>query len=372
MNAGCSTPNANGNLSSKGAKRIVWLDYARAAAILAVILCHSAEAVYSYHVSDMSSYSIYSQIVAHTLLAIGRLGVPLFLFISGYLMLDREYSAESCISFWKKKWVGLLLATEVWTLIYNVFLCFAYGQSLDFGTLVRNLLFLEPVNIGHMWYMPMILGMYLFLPFIANGLRRVNDVKVLAFPLLVVIIALFVPPLFNAVSRCFGCESLLSTLDAGFSGGVYGCYILLGYCVKKGVLGSIPLRMVLILGFISFASVVLFQEFIFAKGVEIPLWYSNGILLLAGFFLFVTFSRGHRLKESFVIQRLSYYSFALYLVHYPLKLLLAPVVIASGLPSHLLQTLVIAAVVLMVSLFLCALIRRIPVVGAKILYLKNR
>lgn len=40
-------PSSSSSVANKP-KRIVWLDYARALAILTVIICHSTEALYSF------------------------------------------------------------------------------------------------------------------------------------------------------------------------------------------------------------------------------------------------------------------------------------------------------------------------------------
>ena len=60
--------------------RITWIDYVRCIAILLVILMHASEQA---GVSDLFSRSLLS--------SIGRLGVPLFLMISGALMLPKVF-----------------------------------------------------------------------------------------------------------------------------------------------------------------------------------------------------------------------------------------------------------------------------------------
>lgn len=83
-------------------KRVDWIDLARALAILFVVLCHSSEAIYSFDMKYVASLSLQSRIFEFTSFTIGRLGVPLFLMISGYLLLDRDYTDQKCKGFWKK------------------------------------------------------------------------------------------------------------------------------------------------------------------------------------------------------------------------------------------------------------------------------
>lgn len=351
------------------APRIVWIDYARAFAILTVILCHSTEATYSFQVSNFQAASIFSQLSALTCFTVGRLGVPIFLFMSGYLMLDRSYDEAGCRKFWRSKWIALVLATEVWIVVYNIFLCAINDTVFDPARLFRNMLFIENVGMGHIWYMPMIIGLYLFLPFIANGLKRIDNPHLLLFPLTIACTILFVVPIASILSQCVGEAAFKSEIADGFSGGAYGCYMLLGYCVKKRSFDSLPSFGIALLGGISFVLTIGFQLFAYNNGVFAPVWYTNALLLLSGLSLFLLVSRMSFLREAKAVFALSYYSFALYLVHFPVKILLTPFVQALHV-SHLAEVGILSLLVLVVSLAACALIARIPKIGARILYLR--
>lgn len=289
--------------------------------------------------------------------------------MSGYLLLDRFYDEAACRKFWRSKWIALLLATEVWIVIYNVFLCFVNDVGLDPLRLLRNMLFIENVSMGHMWYMPMIIGLYLFLPFIANGLKKIDNPHLLLFPLVIACAIFFVTPVAGILSQCAGGTAFKSQIAGGFSGGTYGCYMLLGYCVRKRSFDSLPTLGIALLGTASFVLTVSLQLFAYGKSVSAPVWYTNAFLLLSGLSLFLLISRVNCLRESRVAFMLSYYSFALYLVHFPVKILLTPFVQAMCVP-HLAEVGILSLLVLVVSLVVCVLIARIPKVGATILYLR--
>lgn len=360
-------------IKSKTKGRIVWVDYARALAILTVVLCHATESVYKMNLEGVGEASAFSQLSAFTLFTIGRLGVPLFLFMSGYLMLDRFYGLDDCKRFWRTKWCGLLVATEVWVVLYFLFLNATQGRPLSLSLLLSNMLFLEPVGMGHMWYMPMIIGLYLFLPFIANGLKMLDDDRALRFPLAIMVALLFVIPVLSATKQALGGSSEATLIDAGFSGGVYGCYMLLGYCVKKEAFKAIPRWLVVVAGIAAFVLTILLQMFSYGEGVRYNVWYNNGLLLLSGISLFELLSRALTLRPNRTVAVLSYYSFALYLVHFPVRLLLAPIVLkwpfVEASPNFF-GVLVLFVVVLAISLLLCWMVARIPKIGTKILYLK--
>lgn len=209
-------------------ERILWLDVARGSAIICVVLCHATENIYQLNLEFISQISAQSKIFALLAFTCGRLGVPLFLLISGYLLLDRHYGNEGSCLFWKKNLLGLLTTTEIWIVIYNVFLCWFNNEKFDIASLIKEMLFLKYVNVGHIWYVSMIIGMYIFLPLIADALQEIN-VKRLKIPLIISCIYLFFIPTNNV-------------LDLSYSGGIYGIYLLSGYLIKKNTLKQISTR----------------------------------------------------------------------------------------------------------------------------------
>lgn len=357
--------------STPAARRhIPWLDNVRALAILMVILCHSAEAVYTYDSVSIGSAGLGSQIMAVGLFTIGRLGVPLFLFLTGYLMLDKRYDHEACVRFWKTKWLGLVVAAEIWIVIYDVFLYFVRHDELTIELLIKNMLFLQNVYMGHIWYIPMIIGIYLLLPVVANGLKSLDNARVLVFPLVICFVVLFAIPVLDVLSVASGNGPVKTELYTGFVGGAYGFYILVGYCFKKGLFDRIGSAVAFICGLLFFALTVFEQIFAYKHGLTSPVWYSNGLLFCSGFFLFLFFSKLHSEKKKGAVNILAKYSFALYLVHFPVKILLTPWIQALGLPLCSLQVVVLSLAVLAVSLPVCMGISRIPIIGRRMLYMR--
>lgn len=353
--------------------RIVWVDFARAFAICVVVLCHATQSVFSFQLAGIGTADLATQVCGFTLFTIGSLGVPVFLFMSGYLMLDRDYDAAACKRFWKTKWIPLVVATEIWIVVYDLFLCWFRNEPLGPLLLLKNMLFLEKVDMGHMWYMPMIIGLYLFLPFIANGLKSLDRHSLLNFPLTVAICIFFATPIASVLYQCLGKPGFETIIASGFSGGAYGCYMLLGYCVKKDAFKKLRSPIIAIMGILSFCAVVALQIFAYSKGVRYNVWYTNGLLLVAGLAVYELLSRAQTLKPNRVVSILSFYSFAIYLVHYPVNILLleyflpwAP--IASQ--PHIIQVCLQWLLMMAISLLLCGFISRIPKVGSRILYLR--
>lgn len=166
-------------------KRILWIDVVRSIAICCVVMCHAVEGyMYTLDVNFMNAISAQSRCFAIIAFTFGRVGVPLFLMISGYLLLDKSYDESACIKFWKNKCFGLFIAIEVWIIVYNLFFIFYEGRELSLITLGKEMLLLKVSGMNHMWYMPMILGFYLTLPIIANALGTLGH-KVIWIPYLI-------------------------------------------------------------------------------------------------------------------------------------------------------------------------------------------
>lgn len=94
-------------------ERVIWLDYARMFAIICVVITHTTERVYNLGAEILGQYSSYSRIFALSMFTIGRLGVPIFFFLTGYLLLDRDYPRKKYITFLKQNFGGLLFTTTI-------------------------------------------------------------------------------------------------------------------------------------------------------------------------------------------------------------------------------------------------------------------
>ena len=134
-----------GGTSGRGSRgRIVSFDVIRLIAISCVVLCHSVETVYK---TDHLSLG-YG--VTHYL---GRLGVPLFLFLTGALLINKEFDSGSIKRFFSHNWLGLVITSEVWILVYWVYGSL-HGDAFDFGLLARYATFQEKLPHGFWWYSP--------------------------------------------------------------------------------------------------------------------------------------------------------------------------------------------------------------------------
>ena len=276
-------------------------------------MTHTVQAVYSLEADKLMEYSLQRRIFTISMFTMGRLGVPIFFFLTGYLLLDREYPREKYIAFLKRNVGGLYLTTAIWIVIYNIFNALFYGTAFGVGKCLKNLVFIKSTDMGHMWYMPAILGMYLFLPFVANALKH-TDEKVLCIPLAIACIYRFAVPVINIWLTAGGQETISSLPDVSFSGNEYGIMILLGYLVKKNVFDKIPSAVFIVIGTVGFIFTVVTQNYSDMQGITYTVWYDSGSLLIAALSIFVLLSR-ISLKYEKVATSISRASFGIFLLH---------------------------------------------------------
>lgn len=308
------------------------LDFLRMLAALSVILCHATETVYIFTPAFFAEQTLASMLFALTAFTIGRMGVPVFFFLTGYLLLSRRYDDGSCVSFWKRNLLPLLRTTLVWIALYNVFLCLYNGVPLDWKTLLRNLLFLQQVSMGHMWYMYALPGLYLFLPIAARALQAFRP-KTFLLPAAIVSVCLFLMPVLRVLFG-FG-DSFL--FDLSWSGGIYGALIAFGYFVKAGCFKKIRSWILALLAILFFAATVALLYYSHAAGRGNNLWYDWGTLIACTCCICELCTRFSSPGRAAFFRKAAAYSFGIYLVHFPVKLLLERhLLLFQSLPANVL------------------------------------
>lgn len=350
-------------------QRVAWIDSLRACAILAVVLCHAVEGIYSLNLEYMDQLSMASKGFAFLAFTLGRGGVPLFLLISGYLLLDREYDARATRVFYEKNCLHLLVCTEIWIIIYDLFGSLYWNTSISIWDTLGRMLFFKPINAIHMWYLPMILGFYVLIPAVAKGIQSMNG-NVFRYLLIFFALYTFGSSFLRTVSNIFGKTPLSPTISSGFSGGAYGIYLLIGYGIKRGGLKSMRTTILLLAAFISFILTAGLQIVAYHYSYQYNVGYDDLFLML---FSVSIFELGSRLKVSgkaaSLIQFISIYSFPVFLIHAIPYTILTPI----------LGRLEFSRPIKVCMLFLCVylsslgcgwLIRCLPKFGNYVLYFK--
>ena len=152
-------------------KREYSFDILRVISMIMVIIVHVSN-VYSRSFGFISNSSFIFSLIFNT---ISRISVPIFLMISGALLLDRKFDFKK----YKKRIIKFLILIIVWDIIYLVWEYYYLHISYD---KLYNLLF-NPYR-AHLWFLYTILLLYLIQPILRKILIKSNiQVKVLLLTL---------------------------------------------------------------------------------------------------------------------------------------------------------------------------------------------
>lgn len=257
-------------------KRLFYMDLLRAIACLSVVMIHvSAEFV----VRGTTGPDF---ILGNLLDSLSRAGVPLFVMISGALMLDEKYE------FTKKKWLGhiakmaafFFVWSSVYFVLYNDWGLVARGKKL------KALKVLAQILSGHyhLWFVPMILGIYLIVPLLRLWVKEKNVKHVRYFLILSTVVSFIIPQLDGMQILVGG--TFWENMNLQYTA-LYPTYFILGWYLNRGVKHS---KLVIGLGVFGFlmtfvgthlAATLLNLKYPFYENFTVNvLLYSAGIFVL--------------------------------------------------------------------------------------------
>ena len=210
--------------AAEGSKRIRYFDLLRTIACFAVVLIHASM---RYVVKDVGSFDFW---IGNFFDSISRIAVPLFVMLSGALLLDENYA------FTIKKLAGHIAKI----ILFFVFWSAAYCIVFEFlAPILRG----EPVSIlsaiksfaeghFHLWFCYMIVGLYLLVPLLRLWIKKENKKHVEYFLLLSLFFSFALPQIVK-IGGCYSAyfneiNTLLDNLNLKYVGG-FTSYFILGW-----------------------------------------------------------------------------------------------------------------------------------------------
>lgn len=151
---------------------MTWLNDLRILAALAIIFVHVAQASLNLP-DDINSFAWWT---GNLYLSFSLWGVPVFVMISGALLLSPQREYPTLSSFYMKRINRLLVPILFWTIFY---ISWSYLRSVvndrefDVEQMLSNLLSGRPYP--HMWYLYMALGLYVFTPYLRKIVRHSTE-----------------------------------------------------------------------------------------------------------------------------------------------------------------------------------------------------
>lgn len=156
-----------------------------------------------------------------------RDGVPIFLMITGALLLPRN---ESLTDFLRKRVVRLLPPTAIWSMVYF------WPGGVPFRLWPADLLSARAEDF-HLWYLYMVIGLSFGLPVVGAFFRTYRDRDVLVMLLVWAGLGLVLPFLATLWPAVIATSSLASFLHM-VAGGLFSPY--LGYALFGAYLARRP------------------------------------------------------------------------------------------------------------------------------------
>lgn len=329
-------------------QRIFWLDLARTFAVISISLNHAVNRSYHIHVDQMSEFlsiPLASTLFKTVIYVFSRIGVPLFLMISGSLLLRKKITDEEGIKkFYRTNYLDLLITSEIWFfLMYCILskgLLFSQGAFNVSAVpgflcgLVKTMLFIDQVTFGNMWYLPMILCVYLMIPIFALVFRNVSP-RVIALPCAIVFLSQMIITDINDLLRIGGSEKkFVFALDYKNIFSVYLLYVLIGYWISIGGLKRLRKELVACFAGAAFIVCCIFQLYAFSRPNNYLVAYDCSFILITSMFLF-EFIRRCKEPERIIKRCITYISkisFGIFFVHILIMTFLTRFSVLKDLP----------------------------------------
>ncbi|MDB5000765.1 MAG: hypothetical protein JWR76_1842 [Mucilaginibacter sp.] len=205
-----------------------YLNVLRIFACLMVITVHSGE---FFYIGAGGSIVRENHVWVNNYGSFMRACVPLFVMISGFLLLPIK---EEPSIFYKRRFTRLLIPFIIWSAMYAIVPYLLGVNTLNQA--VKNFATI-PINFndndGHLWFVYMLIGIYLFIPVISPWIQTASK-QFKQFFLLLWVITLFFPYIKTVYPDILG-EGFWNKYQTGYYFSGYIGYLVLGHYIKEYV-----------------------------------------------------------------------------------------------------------------------------------------
>lgn len=349
-------------IMAKNKKRIWYLDYLRILAIWGVITIHVVTSLNYYKLKKSS----FDWQVLNFWDGLSRFCVPIFIMISGSLFLNPNFE----LSFKKlfSKYLSKLLGVYIfWQLFYCTWYSLVKGG--DLVTFFKLLI----GSYDHLWYLPMIMGLYLVTPLLRQITKRESYTEY--FLGLAFIFAVLLPTSLkfisvissslpkhtmdavNAVNRLLG--KLNIKIVMGYTG-----YYVAGFYFSHSNLQKRHLMIVEILGALGGIGTVLLSSYLTVKTGHLQLMfysYNSLTVMLESCAIFIYFVQKKFIpKNRLLLKEVSNSVFGIYLLHPFILYYLLKLPLIAGLAVYTEFLPIVSLIVLIITLVVVLGLRKIP------------
>lgn len=343
------------------ANRILYLDALRVIAIFGVVLLHMA----GWPTSQGNPHTV-GWWFANLYNGGARFSVPVFVMASGALLLDPS-RADAPGVFFRRRLTKVVIPFLVWVNVYYIRGLIQTGDPFQASGWLREVLRGASTEHlpAHLWFLPMIIGLYLATPFIKPFTDRAGNRQLVLFVLLCAMTASIYPFLLR-----------FADMKVSITNGLFNTF--LGYFVLGTLLHRIPLpnrraaRLLwLPLLILSVTATTAGTGWLTLKAGKFDNWFyhyhSPGVVLTAVCVFMVCrhlFETEPPAPQSVakVVNVLAPLSFGIYLVHILVMAYAQPVTRLVGFAPTAIALPIKALMVFAVSALIVRVLRAIPVV----------
>ena len=243
--------------------RNVALDLIRVVAIVLVLWQHASE---YYYIGDNLSV-IHANIPLLTWMnSVARICVPLFVMISGYLLLP---VSTSTATFFRRRFTRILFPWVFWCVSYAVYFMLRSGDGI--ATCIASVCRIPlnyGVEVGHLWYIYMLIGVYLLAPIVSPWLRQCGKRELQGYLALWMLTTLL-PYLHHAGIALWG-EASWNVTPAFYYYTGFGGYFVLGHYLRRYGCPRLSVSMaLLVVGYLFTAQTFLYFDSFAKDAVEL-------------------------------------------------------------------------------------------------------
>lgn len=334
-------------------KRKLYIDVIRIVAIFAVVFLHVAAdnfRVFKYTSFEWQVLNVYDSLV--------RFCVPLFFMISGVLFLrdDKEIDIKQL---YKKYILRLLIAYVFWSFFYAVFNTIVINEE---PFVLDSIIKLTIKSSYHLWFLPVLICIYMVVPFLRKFINKENMRLVKYFLLLFFVWGVLKVTVLDLFDNEY-LEGILNTFKPDLIASYIG-YFVLGYYLDNIEIDKKKLKYIYLIGIISVIVAIILNSnyaYMFNKNTIVLYdYYSLTILLYStSIFLFI---KNINFTNEKIIKNFSSLSFGIYLVHITVSKYLLKNDISSSWFNPIFSVPVVALIVFIASSIIVYLLIKIPII----------
>ena len=322
--------------------RSLYLDVTRVLAIISISLNHAVNRSYDNYNNQMGEFfriAFASTLFKTVVTVFSRVGVPLFLMITGALILNKKMESKEDVGrFYKHNLLSMFITAEIWyVLIYWLMTLPELGKTVGIGQamlgMVKTMCFIDQTTLSSMWYMPMILCLYATIPVLIFAKDKIAlSGKWLLIPAIIVFVNSMVIPAISNFIVLLGGEPLVSAVLESYLFSFFYLYVLAGYYINKGILAKWKTWVVGILALCTFLLCCGFQLFAYSRPANYLVAHDFPIMLFCAVFTFEFLRRTSHLcqKAQKPISYISRISFAIYFLHIVIMVITTRLISMSG------------------------------------------